>query len=156
MPSIRQQIATYIEATLAAAVLQTSGATVTAGKVMELEHKASLLAECRQWPSLHFALGDESARETEIDNQGCTMVCPLELKITAANYLDLPADVETITAAVQDALEADRTFGGLLSEVLKYAGRQEFLVSTTAPEGGTVITYLIQYRRKHGASSTNY
>lgn len=156
MPSIRQQIATYVEATLAAAVLQTSGSTLTAGKVLELEHKASILAECKQWPSLHFALGDESARETELDNRGITMVCPLDLKLTAANYLDLPADVEAIVAAVQDALEADRTFGGLLSEVAKYAGRQEFMDSATAPIGGTVLTYLLQYRRLHGAASTNY
>ena len=156
MSSIRQQIADYVLTTLTAAVLQGSGSTLTAGKVIELKHKASILAVAAQKPALHFALGDETALEQEIDTQGCAMVCPLDLKIETKDYLDLPATVEVIAAAVQDAIEADRTFGGLLSNALKYDGRQEFLTSATAPDGGTVLNYRIQYRRQHGAASTSY
>lgn len=155
MPSIRQQIATYVSDTLTAAVLQTSGSTVTAGKVIELKHKASILAVAAQKPALHFALGDETAGEV-IDNQGCTLTCPLDLKIVTADYLDLPATVEVIAAAVQDAIEADRTFGGLLCDVLRYDGRQEFLETAAAPDGGTVLSYRIQYRRKHGDTDGAY
>lgn len=155
MPSIRQQIADFVSTTLTAAVLQTSGSTVTAGKVLELKHKGSVLAVAAQKPALHFALGNEVALEG-VDNQGCTLVCPLDLKIVTADYLDLPTTAEVIAAAVQDALEADRTFSGLLCEVLRYEGRQEFFESATAPDGGTVLNYRIQYRRKHGDTDGAY
>ncbi len=51
MPSIRQQIADFVSTTLTAAVLQTSGSNLTADKVVELKHKASILAVAAQKPS---------------------------------------------------------------------------------------------------------
>lgn len=155
MPSIRQQILTYVETQLAT-LLQTTGGTLESGKVLELKHKGDLLAVAAQKPALHYLLGDEDARELEIDNQGCTMAVPLTFKIDTADYLNLPATTETLVAAVQTLIETDRTFGGLLSEVLKYAGRVDFLHNPTAPDGGAILTYLAQYRRKHALPSTSY
>lgn len=154
MSSIRQQIADYV-ATALAELLYTGSSPVPSGQILELAHKGSLLATAAQWPAVHYALGDESARETEIDMQGVTLVMPLEIKIETTDYLGLPATVETLAMAVQDKIEASRTFNGLLI-LCKYAGRQEFLVNATAPNGGTVLTYLLEYRRKHGDADTGY
>lgn len=128
----------------------------TAGTIRELVRVSDLTALAIKFPSVQMEIGPESPMEGDYeDNIGYQLQFPVHFKFTVANYRDKAGELEDLVSAAQVLIEADSTLDAL-ANWLKYTGDAPFIHNVTDPVGGTVITYLVRYRRKKAAPTENY
>jgi hypothetical protein len=112
-----------------------------------------------QKPCLHVVAGPEIVLEE--DNRGYHCEFGLLLKLMVSEARNLEDEVDRYVGKIQELMENDAQLnGGDATDVLairtKYDGEQPFGEEILKPEGGTVIAYVIEYRRYSAEPNYNY
>ena len=121
----------------------------TAGlRVIERKRTLFLLEPLR--PALHIVAGPEIVLEE--DNRGVRVEFGLFLKLMVSEARNLEDEVDKWAWKIQTAIENDAQLSGgdgedVLAISVTYDGEQPFGEEILKPEGGTVVAYVIQYRR---------
>ena len=109
-------------------------------------------------PALHLIVGDEVVQGE--DTRGYTLQFPVMFKLILTGQNDLDEQTDKMSAYLQETIEADLelcpTDGTGLCSALKYDGELPFTEELMKPDGGTVLMYLVQYRRERGNPGTKY
>ena len=147
MPSIKNQIMSRV------GVLLTT--LVTATTAREAKRTKDIFLEAAKLPALHYVDGPERVTEQGEDTQGFTMQFPLFIECICADERDPHGTKDALVAAVQTAIEADRTLNSL-ANWCRYQGETPFVLEQTKPVVGSVVEYLVEYRRKIALPSTAY
>lgn len=108
-------------------------------------------------PALQVVVGPEDVQSDEEDTQG--YLIEYVVAITAIDSAGKDADrlskIDTLTAAIQVAIEGDHQLASL-ARWIKYQGDDPFYSEDSKPLCGNTLTYLVQYRRRRGAPSVIY
>lgn len=125
----------------------------------KIERARTLFLIEPQKPCLHVVAGPEIVLEE--DNRGLRVEFGLFLKLMVAEARNLEDEVDRYVGRIQEKIEGDAQLnGGDASDVLairtKYDGEQPFGEDILKPEGGTVIAYVIEYRRYIAEPNYNY
>lgn len=110
-------------------------------------------------PALHFVAGPEIVLEE--DNRGYRCEFGLFFKLMVAEARNLEDEVDRWCGLIQEKLENDAQLNGgnpndTLAIKTRYDGEQPFGEDILKPEGGTVIAYVIEYRRYIAEPKYNY
>lgn len=144
MSSIKNQIMTRVGVLLA-----------TVASAREVKRTKDIFLGADKLPALHYVDGPERVTEQGEDTQGFTMQFTLFIQATVEDARDPHGTKDTLVAAIQTAIEADRTLNSLANWV-RYQGESPFVLEQTKPVVGSVVEYLIEYRRKVALPNTNY
>ena len=145
--SVEQQIIDQIQAVLDGIQRQ--------GEVRRVRYLTDLLSQIEQGPEIGHNLGPEKVITQ--DNFGYTMEAMATIRIGFTEFRGEKKQplATKLKSTVQDALETDPQLARLANS-LTYMGDDKFFMDRTRPEGGIYLYYLLQYRRKRGATSTLY
>jgi hypothetical protein len=110
-------------------------------------------------PSLHITAGPEIVLEE--DNRGYRCEFGLFFKLMVAEARNVEDEVDRWVGLIQEKIEGDAQLNGgnpddTLAIKTRYDGEQPFGEDILKPEGGTVIAYVIEYRRYIGEPKYNY
>jgi hypothetical protein len=110
-------------------------------------------------PCLHIVAGPEIVLEE--DNRGVRVEFGLFLKLMVSEARNLEDEVDRYVARIQEKIEGDPQLNGgdgadVLAIRTKYDGEQPFGEEILKPEGGTVVAYVIEYRRYIANPNYNY
>ncbi len=130
-------------------VLEICAPLVSDGKVRKVERTSSLFLLETIKPSIHLVVGDESG--VVEDERGYTANFPLMVKIILDDARDPYGASDFLVPFVQGKLESDEQLAGLASKIT-YDGELPFTEEALKPDGGTVLMYLVEYRRMRGAT----
>ncbi len=122
-------------------------------KFRTIARKNTLFLLEPQKPAIHLVIGDENG--VVEDERGYTMKFPLMLKLIVDDARDPYGLADKSVAFVQEKVESDEQLGGLASKIT-YDGELPFTEEVLKPDGGTVVMYIIEYRRMRGDPSTPY
>lgn len=122
-------------------------------KFLKVERKQTLFLLESVKPALHLVIGDE--RVLYQDERGYNMQFPVLFKLLTESPDDGYNQADKAAAFVQEKIEADEQLNRLASKVT-YDGEMPFTEEVLKPAGGTVITYLVEYRRMKAQPSVNY
>lgn len=125
----------------------------------KIERTRTLFLIEPQKPGLHIVAGPEIVLEE--DNRGYRCEFGLFLKLMVSEARNVEDEVDRYVARIQEKIEADAQLnGGDATDVLAikatYDGEQPFGEDILKPEGGTVIAYVIEYRRYIAEPNYNY
>ncbi len=122
-------------------------------KFRKIERKTTLFLLEPVKPSMHLVIGDETG--VVQDERGYTATFPLMLKLIMDDARDPYALADESSAFVQRQIETDEQLGGLASKIT-YDGELPFTEEALKPSGGTVLMYVVEYRRLRGDPTTAY
>ena len=142
--SIKKQMMTRVGVLLA----NVSGAR-------EVKRTKDIFLGAAKLPALHYVDGPERVTEQGEDTQGFTMRFTLYIECILEEQRDPHGEKDDLVAAVQTAIEADRDLNDLANWV-RYQGETPFVLEQTKPTVGSVVEYLVEYRRKVALPATNY
>lgn len=108
-------------------------------------------------PALQLVVGPEDARDEEEDTQGFLLEYVVAITLIVSNPKDAErlALVDTITAAIQVAIESDIQLAQLV-RFIRYQGDDPFYSVDKNPIAGNTLSYLVQYRRRRAKPSEIY
>ena len=104
-------------------------------------------------PALHLIVGDEKVLYQ--DERGYTMQFPVMFKLITEDPDDGYTQADKAAAFVQTVIEADEQLAGLANKIT-YDGEMPFTEEVLKPAGGTVVMYLVEYRRYKAQPAQNY
>jgi hypothetical protein len=104
-------------------------------------------------PAIHLVIGDE--RRIEEDTRGYTMEFPVMYDLIVEDARDPYALADASVAFVQEKVESDIQLGGLCNALI-YDGELPYTNDINRPFGGTLVMYLIQYRRPRANPNALY
>jgi hypothetical protein len=123
-----------------------------------IERKRTLFLLEPMKPALHVVAGPEIVLEE--DNRGYRCEFGLFLKLMVAEARNLEDAVDKWVGLIQEKIEMDGQLAGegdgKLALKVTYDGEQPFGEDILKPEGGTVIAYVIEYRRFIGEPDYSY
>jgi hypothetical protein len=103
-------------------------------------------------PSIAVIVGAEGLASE--DNAGLELEFPIFFKIDVEGKD--PYDLaDQFAETVQRQVESDRQLSGLANEML-YQGETPFSNEANSPEGGTLLHYLVRYRRQRAKPELSY
>lgn len=110
-------------------------------------------------PAIHVVAGPETVIEE--DDRGYRCEFSLFFKLMVNEARNLEDAVDRLTWKIQEKLEADVQLNGTnpqtaLASKLTYDGEQPFGEDVLKPEGGTVIAYVVEYRRYRAEPKSTY
>lgn len=145
MPTIRQQwIARIFE------VLEPLKAT---GVVRSVTRRRALhLAEVGS-PAIHVVIGDE--KRIGEDERGYTLEVPVAFKVIVSKERDAEDEADRISGEIQSLIEADLQLNRLVDQIT-FDSDTPFTNDSTKPDGGTIVLYVVQYRRYRATPSRTY
>jgi hypothetical protein len=146
-------VADSIKTRIVKRVLEICQPLVTDGKVRLVVRKSSLFLLEPIKPAIHLVVGDES--DVVEDERGYTARFPLMVKIILDDARDPYGASDFIVPFVQGNMEADEQLDGLASKIT-YDGELPFTEEALKPDGGTVLMYLVEYRRMRGDATVSY
>jgi hypothetical protein len=131
-----------------------NGLRTTAG-VQKVERRRSIaVAQRVVSKSIILVVGDESVIGQ--DTRGYTLEFPINVKLEERCTVDQAWDrMEDFQVAVEDALEADITLGGVIN-ALRYEGEVDLTGDAESTNYQRVLAYVVQYRRVRGSATTGY
>ena len=138
-----------------ARLMQLAESLKTAGTVREIKRATSLYLLVKTVPSLHVVIGAEDTLEGEEDARGYACEFDVFFKFTVEHGSDPYGACDDLVAAAQTLLETDLQLGQLV-RWMRYRSDDPFTSDETAPRGGTVLTYRVQYRRQRGKPEAAY
>jgi len=144
-----------IKKQIGARILANLGALIQPGDLRAVERKSDLLAQMSVMPALHVIVNGEVMTNPEEDNRGYTMQFHVDLKIGVKDFRDRAEVLDDLVAKVQVIMEGDVQLGGLANWI-RYLGDEPFINEIDKPIGGTIVTYLGEYRRLRGNPSGAY
>lgn len=126
-------------------------------RVIERKRTLFLLEPLK--PAIHVVVGPEIVIEE--DDRGYRKEFSLFIKLLVAEARNLEDAVDRLTWKIQVKLEADPQLNGTnptapLASKLTYDGEQPFGEEILKPEGGTVIAYVVEYRRYRAEPKSTY
>lgn len=147
-PVKQRQIARILELL---EVLKTSGA------VKNVERVTRPLTMAPVMPALQLVVGPEDVQTDEEDTRGYLIEYVVAITVidSAAKPEDRLLKIDTLTAAVQVAIESDLQLAEL-ARFITYQGDDPFYSEDQKPLCGNTLTYLIQYRRARANPSALY
>lgn len=104
-------------------------------------------------PALHLIILPED--QIGQDERGYTMQFMASWKIIVEDARDPFDACDAAEEFLQKTIESDLQLSGLVNS-LEYHGDQPFTETELKPDGGTLVNYLIQYRRMRGEPTTLY
>lgn len=127
--------------------------------IREIERKRTLFLLAAVKPAIHIVTGPEVVLEE--DDRGYTLEFPIFFKLMVLEARNLEDQVDRMTWKIQAKLETDPQLNGSLptaslASKLTYDGEQPFGEEILKPEGGTVIAYVVQYRRYRAEPQVTY
>ena len=146
-------MADSIKARIIKRILEICAPLLADGKVRKIERKSSIFLLEPVKPAIHLVIGDEHG--VVEDERGYTATFPAMVKLILDDARDPFALSDTIVPFVQGKMESDEQLGGLASKIT-YDGELPFTEEALKPDGGTVMMYLIKYRRLRGDATTSY
>jgi len=110
-------------------------------------------------PAIHAVAGPEIVIEE--DDRGYRCEFALFFKIMVSEARELEDAVDRLCWKIQEKIEADPQLNGTdpatpLASKVTYDGEQPFGEDILKPEGGTVIAYVIEYRRYRAEPKSTY
>lgn len=125
----------------------------------KIERVRTLFLVEPQKPCLHVVAGPEIVLEE--DNRGYRVEFGLFLKLGVSEARNQADEVDRYVGLIQTAIEGDAQLNGgdgadVLAIRTKYDGEQPYGEEILKPEGGTVIAYVIEYRRYIAEPNYNY
>ena len=133
---VRQQIREYFETTLTG--LTTTGANVFGSRVYTLQENTL--------PSLVIYTKSEISEPIVI---GVDRVMSRDLSVVIEGYVKTTSNfddtIDTISKEVEEAIAADRTFGGLAKDCYLESTEIEFNAEAEQPLGFVSLTFLTNY-----------
>ena len=110
-------------------------------------------------PALHITAGPEIVLDE--DNRGYRCEFGLFFKLMVAEARNVEDEVDRWVGLIQEKIEGDAQLNGgdpadTLAIKTHYDGEQPFGEDILKPEGGTVIAYVIEYRRFIAEPKYNY
>lgn len=145
MNSIKQQII--------ARLLALAEPLKTDGTLRLIARKRTLFLLEPIKPALHLVVGDETVIGQ--DFRGYTCEIPVLLKLILADTRDAEGKGDELAAYLQKQIESDDQLSTLAVSIT-YDGELPFTEEELKPEGGTVLAYVIQYRRERAGPETSY
>lgn len=140
---------------IVARVLVLLEALKTAGHVREVKRVNTPYQLTPTTPSAHLIVGDENLVQDEETTQGYALEFPIFIKLTLDSGGD-PYDLaDALAGQVQAAIEGDLQLSQLVAWI-RYQGDDPFTSEETKPRGGTMLTYLVQYRRRRGQPESHF
>lgn len=127
--------------------------------IREIERKRTLFLLVTNKPAIHVVTGPEIVLEE--DDRGYTMEFPIFLKLMVSEARSVEDRVDALTWRIQKKLESDPQLNGSatdapLASKLTYDGEQPYGEEILKPDGGTVIAYVVQYRRYRAEPKVTY
>jgi hypothetical protein len=127
--------------------------------IREIARTRTLFLQAAMKPAIHVVAGPEIVLEE--DDRGYTLEFPLFFKLYVSEARNLEDQVDRMVWKIQEKLEADPQLNGslptaALASKLTYDGEQPFGEEILKPEGGTVIAYVVQYRRYRAEPKSTY
>lgn len=125
----------------------------------EIERKRTLFLLAPIKPAIHVVAGPEIVLEE--DNRGYRLEFGLFFKLFVSEARNLEDEVDRITGRIQEKIENDAQLNGnenqnALAIRTTYDGEQPYGEEILKPEGGTVIAYVVEYRRYIAEPNYNY
>lgn len=136
MPTIRQQWITRIfevlEPLKAAGVVR----NVTRRRALHLSEVGA--------PAVHVVIGDE--KRIGEDERGYTLEVPVAFKVIVSKERDAEDEADRISGEIQALIEGDLQLNRLVDQIT-FDSDTPFTNDATKPDGGTIVLYVVQYRR---------
>jgi len=126
---------------------------IAARKLRSVERKRTLFLLEPRPPSLHLVITDEHV--VGEDHRGYTIEVGAMFKLHVADGRNAYEVSDEVTAFLQEAIEADSQLTHL-ANYIKYEGDTPFTSEELKPDGGTVLSYTIAYRRVRAQPSVTY
>lgn len=125
----------------------------------EIERKRTLFLLAPIKPAIHVVAGPEIVLEE--DNRGYRLEFGLFFKLFVSEARNMEDEVDRITGRIQEKIENDAQLNGnenqaALAIRTTYDGEQPYGEEILKPEGGTVIAYVVEYRRYIAEPNYNY
>jgi hypothetical protein len=122
-------------------------------KMREIVRKRSvfLLADIK--PALWLVTGEEVVLDE--DERGYRMTFPVHFKIIIEDQRDACGMADDVVAFLQAKIEADPQLQQLASKVT-YNGDFPFTLEELKPDGGSLVTYTVEYRRMRADPNVPY
>jgi hypothetical protein len=149
--SIKKRILARIVSNLSAMVSPNS--PTPAGKVRQVTREMDLMKNTEHLPSLMLYDGEEEIMEE--DERGITLQFPVAIKLNWTDPRDLARMKEELVPEVQRIMESDLQLNGLANWV-KGGAENPFINEVGKPNGGVMIIYIVEYRRRRGDPYTTY
>lgn len=150
--SIKKQILARILAALTAEILSQTNPTPV-GKVRQVKREMDLLKWSEALPALMLYDGDEEI--VSEDDTGVTLQFPIMLKLCWSDHRDLSTKKDELVPEIQRVMESDQQLAGLVNWI-KGGEEEPFLNEIGKPEGGALVHYLVEYRRRRGNPYQSY
>lgn len=125
------------------------------GKVRGVSREMDPLKVTSSLPWLMVYDGDEYEVGDGASDRGRTYRFPLMIKILLADPRNLAEAKDLLVPEVQRVMESDLQLNGL-ADTVEGGTETPYLSEVHKPEGGALVGYEIQYRRKYGDPYTTY
>lgn len=124
----------------------------------KIERKRTLFLREDVKPAIHLVVGDETVMSE--DERGYTMQFPAMFKVLVSDTRATEDASDKAVAYLQEAIEADPQLNGggnkALANKATYDGELPFTEEELKPDGGAVVSYVIEYRRYRGDVDQSY
>ena len=134
-------------------ILELLDELVVTGTLRKAARRSHVLFLETVLPAAHLVIGDESLIGE--DHVGYTMQFPADIKLMFKTGGEAFAAAEELVGEVQAKIESDLQLNALANSIT-YQGDAPFTNDINAADGGTVVSYLVQYRRKRADPEGNY
>lgn len=151
-------VADSVKARIIARLLEIAQPLLGDGKFRVIERASAPFLTVAVKPALHLVIGDE--HRIEEDNRGYTLQFPATWDLIVQDARDPYALADESVTFLQRAMEKDPQLtnsdaAGLCNAMI-YDGELPYTSELTKPVGGTLVMYLLQYRRAIGEPETGY